>query len=62
MMALQAQEQIVVFRVEEAEAGIGAAFVVQCPRELVEFVAPVARVLDGGQELQVAAVTPPLCP
>ena len=49
-------EQSIVVRVEEVEAGIRAAFMALRSRQLVEFVAAIAGVFDGGEELQVAAV------
>ena len=49
------EQRIVVF-VEEVEAGIVAALMLDRLRQFVEFVAPVARVVDGGEELQIAAV------
>jgi len=42
------EQRIVVF-VEEVEAGIVAALMLDRLRQFVEFVAPVARVVDGGE-------------
>jgi hypothetical protein len=44
-----------VSRLPEAN-GVGAALMLPRLRQLVEFVAPVARVFDGRQELEVASV------
>ena len=49
-------EQGFIVGVEQIEAGVGSAFVLDRLRELVELVASVAGIFDGGQELQVAPV------
>src|SRR5215831_1271040 len=42
--------------IEQVETGVGTALVLHRLREPVELVTAVARILDRGQELQVAAV------
>ncbi len=49
-------EELVVTDVEEIETGIRPALATERLRELVQFVAAVARILESRQELQVAAV------
>ena len=67
--SIEASEEVMVFfhpslvqylaesvsRLPEAN-GVGAALMLPRLRQLVEFVAPVARVFDGRQELEVASV------
>src|SRR5262249_58661550 len=48
-------EQGFVAGIEQVETGVGTALVLHRLREPVELVTAVARILDRGQELQVAA-------
>ena len=49
-------KQGVIVGVEEVEAGIGTAFLGDGLGEFIQLVPPVARILEGGQELQVAPI------
>jgi hypothetical protein len=56
MFAGDGAEQSIVSGVEEVETRVGAALMVHCARQLVEFVASIAGIVDGGEKLQIAAV------
>jgi len=49
-------EQAIIVGMEEVETRIRASFLLDGLREFVQLVAPVAGILDGGQELQIAPV------